>query len=127
MEKMLPTNKRTLNPDRFEPSRAILMFDRFMNRFINVGGLVVVTAVLGIFVFILIQIIPLFIGAQVHEVRALPLPKADYSMIGTDEGALLPFAVRSDGKLVFVDVAGGGGTQEIDPGFAASVSTDSSV
>lgn len=77
-----------------------------MNQFIKFGGLGVIVAVFGIFVFILLQILPLFGGAKVEELKSVPLEPADYIQIGIDEWSQLPFAMQSDGDLLFVDVVG---------------------
>ena len=52
-------------PERFRVSRGTLLMDRFMNHFIKFGGVSVVVAVFGIFLFILLQVIPLFQRAEV--------------------------------------------------------------
>lgn len=101
-------------PERFRPSRGTLLLDVFMTHFIKVGGLVVIVAVLGIFVFILSQIFPLFQGAKVKELKVVQLPAQPYSVMGVDEWAELPFLVGGDGKMVFVDLAHGGKMSEVD-------------
>lgn len=111
---------RDLDPARFKPSRKTLLFDRFMTHFIKVGGVVVITAVFGIFVFILIQIVPLFRSARVQEKATIQLPAGDYRLVGTDEGALLPFVVRPDAKLLFIDVEAAGETKEVDLGLVTA-------
>ena len=45
-----------------------------MTYFITIGGIAVVVAVLGIFVFILSQILPLFRGAHVKPLTSVQLP-----------------------------------------------------
>ena len=52
-------------PKRFQPSKTVLLIDRWMTQFIKVGGVSIIAAVLGIFVFIFVQIFPLFGGAKV--------------------------------------------------------------
>jgi phosphate transport system permease protein len=59
-------------PDRFVVRPATLWFDRFMNYFITVGGLSIIIAVLLIFVFILLQVFPLFRGARVEPQASFP-------------------------------------------------------
>jgi len=93
-------------PPRFQVARGTLLMDRFMNQFIKVGGVAVVVAVFAIFVFILFQILPLFRGAEVEELRAVPLEPARYQVLGIDEWAELPFFVQDDGDVIFADVAG---------------------
>ena len=108
--------KITHDPRRFDASRRTLLFDRLMTHFIKIGGALVITAVFGIFLFILIQILPLFRGAQVQELKAIPLPEAAYLALGTDESSELPFLVRKDGKVIFIDTKTGA-TTEVDPGL----------
>lgn len=94
--------------ERFRVARPTLLFDRFMTHFIKVGGIGVITAVLLIFVFILIQIWPLFQGARVEFDRTFELPARTFALIGSDEWGELPFLVEPDGTLHFLDT--------VDPG-----------
>lgn len=93
-------------PARFQVSKGTLLMDRFMNQFIKFGGLSVIVAVFGIFLFILLQILPLFGNAQVNELNSVPLEKRNYIQIGIDEWSELPFVMQSDGDLLFIDVVG---------------------
>ncbi len=106
-------------PARFRVAKGTLLIDRFMNRFIKLGGLSVIVAVFGIFVFILLQILPLFRGAAVSELKSVALEPGDYIGIGIDEWSELPFALRANGDVVFVDVAGEGGQRTETLSFAA--------
>ena len=90
-------------PERFIVKPATLWFDRFMNHFIKVGGLSVIVAVMLIFVFIVLQILPLFRGARVERQRTFPIPPDSYLLMGSDEWSELPFFVNPEGELVFVD------------------------
>jgi phosphate transport system permease protein len=96
-----------------------LFIDRFMTRFIKVGGFGVITVVLGIFVFILWQVVPLFGGARVKELKSVQLAPRDYVILGLDEYSELPFTVDADGQLSVVDLVGDRGSFAIDPGFSA--------
>ncbi|MBS0659811.1 MAG: ABC transporter permease subunit [Verrucomicrobia bacterium] len=91
---------------RFTPSRATLLLDRFMTRFIAVGGLGVIVAVFGIFVFILSQILPLFRGAQVTELKALDLPQRSFVALLLDEGAKSPALLDREGRITFLPADG---------------------
>ncbi len=97
-------------PARFQVAKRTLLVDRFMNQFIKIGGLSVIVAVFGIFLFILIQIVPLFKGAEVEELKAVQLESENYVALGIDEWAELPFALQSDGDVVFTDLFGDRGT-----------------
>lgn len=110
----LPPPEPNSSEARFEPSRATLLVDGFMTHFIKVGGVLVIVAVLGIFVFILSQIIPLFQGAKVQEMKTVQLPPHQYSLMGVDEWADLPFFVTAGGKMQFVDLARDGAISEVD-------------
>lgn len=78
-----------------------------MNEFIKIGGLSVIVAVFGIFLFILVQILPLFQGAKIEELKTIQLDtKADYLQLGIDEWSELPFALTADGAISFIDVVG---------------------
>jgi phosphate transport system permease protein len=56
-------------PKRFQSSKKVLIIDQFMTQFIKIGGIGLIMAVSGIFVFILFQIIPLFQGASVSKLK----------------------------------------------------------
>jgi len=90
-------------PERFVVKPATLWFDRFMNHFIKVGGLSIIVAVSLIFVFILIQIIPLFRGARVEPDRTIAVPPGNYLALGSDDWSELPFFLQPDGTLLFID------------------------
>jgi phosphate transport system permease protein len=109
-------------PARFQPSKKVLFIDRFMTRFIKVGGISIITAVLGIFIFILWQIIPLFRSAEVTHVKTLSLPNRPYKIMGIDEWGELPFLVDDTGKILFVSITQNGQIREADPTFAESKS-----
>jgi len=108
---------RKPDPNRFHASKLTLLVDRVMTHFIKVGGVLVVTAVLGIFVFIGSQVLPLLRHAEVKPLATVSLPKGDYVMLGSDEWAALPFVVGLDGKVRFVEMATGT-VQESDFGQA---------
>ena len=76
-----------------------------------------VVAVLGIFVFILFQILPLFRGAQIQPFTNVQLPQQSYAVLGVDEWTELPFLVAADGTLSFVELTGRRGVQTVAPGF----------
>lgn len=92
-------------PERFRVSRATLWFDRFMNYFITMGGIGIIVAVSLIFVFILIQIIPLFRGAQVEEDRTFSIPHEDLHAFGVDEWTELPYFLTRTGEVYCLDIS----------------------
>jgi len=120
-ETEIPGPRRIPDPKRFEASRLVLWTDAFMNRFIKVGGLFVVVAVIGIFVFILSQVLPMFQSAKVDIEGSAgfsdPLPEGEYVAIAVDEWGERPFALRQDGRFFFSDLADGGKVSEGDLAF----------
>ncbi|HYR59488.1 MAG TPA: ABC transporter permease subunit [Chthoniobacteraceae bacterium] len=102
---------QTPDPKRFQPSKLTLLIDRFMTQFIKVGGVLVIASVLGIFVFIFSQIIPLLRSAEVKSGPAASLPAGNYAAIGADEWSELPFVAALDGKVRFVNPATGAVTE----------------
>jgi phosphate transport system permease protein len=88
---------------RFQTARSTLFVDRFMTVLIKAGGALVITSVLGIFVFIFLQIWPLFRPAEVRETKSVQLPNIPYSLMGIDEWGAMPFLMEPDGKMLVVD------------------------
>lgn len=105
-------------PARFRVARGTLVFDQFMTWFIKVGGFLVITAVTGIFVFILSQIVPLFRGAAVKEERSVGLQKGSYAALAVDEWSELPILVESSGAMTLVDSLHGAPPKRVVPEFA---------
>ncbi|MBA2482431.1 MAG: ABC transporter permease subunit [Planctomycetes bacterium] len=102
---MDPVPEVRLAADRFATSRTTLVVDRFMTWFIKVGGLAIIVAVFGIFVFILLQILPLFQGAKVGEDRIVQAPAGATVGFGIDEWGEMPFVAYRDGSVFFAGAA----------------------
>lgn len=101
-----------VTPERFRPSRSVLVTDALMTYLIRAGGILVITAVLGIFVFIFSQIYPLFLSASVKEMRVVQLRQDDYRILGMDEWSELPFLVNAEGSIFFIDLVGNSEIEE---------------
>ncbi|QXD23011.1 ABC transporter permease subunit [Opitutia bacterium ISCC 51] len=101
-------------PKRFRVQSKTLWFDHFMNYFIVVGGAAVIAAVLGIFVFIFMQILPLFRGANLRPLAEYKVTEKteDLHAFDMDEWAELPVVIHKDGTLRYVDISGDRGTIE---------------
>ncbi|WP_166442765.1 ABC transporter permease subunit [Phragmitibacter flavus] len=97
-----PTSSRPV-PERFLASKSTLLLDRFMTRAIQIGGLGIIVAVFGIFFFILMEILPLFGGAEAHEEKSFPLGITGKGVIGVDEWARKPFFFDGN-SLRFADL-----------------------
>jgi phosphate transport system permease protein len=97
------------SPDRFKTARTTLFVDWLMTWFIKVGGLAVILAVLGIMVFIAIEVVPLFGSASVRERSTIELPKAggEALLLGVDEWGERPFTLDATGVLRFFDAKDG--------------------
>ena len=93
-----PERSRDL-AQRFSTAKSTLLVDRCMTYFITIGGIAVVVAVLGIFVFILSQVLPLFRGAHVQALTSVQLPHQTYAVLGVDEWSELPLLIAADGTL----------------------------
>ena len=102
---------------QFATARSTLLIDRSMTWFITIGGLGVIIAVLGIFVFILSQILPLFQGAGIQALRTVPTGVPAARVLGVDEWTALPMLVGDDGTLSFIDLEGDRGTFQVQPAF----------
>ncbi len=91
------------DPHRFEVSKGTLRLDRFMNRFIALGGIAVICAVFGILVFIFLEIVPLFRSASVEPLESFETGVPEPLAVGADEWSELPFILGATGDLTFVD------------------------
>lgn len=76
-----------------------------MARLIHVGGVSVVAAVLGMLVFLVAQVFPLFQGAKLTELASVRLP-AKMAALSVDEYGELPCAIMPDGTLRFYRLDG---------------------
>ena len=76
-----------------------------MTWLIRLGGVLVVLAVFGIFLFILAQIFPLFGRPEVRGIGEVKLPvPGEAAVLGADEWAELPFVLTDEGRLFFADL-----------------------
>lgn len=107
---MYSVNQKSADPERFSVSKGTLRVDGFMNRFIKIGGIGIIVAVFGIFIFILWQVIPLFQGAKVKEESVVATGLKEVSVLGVDEWGVLPFIANYKGGTLqfnFIDLSGG--------------------
>ena len=86
---------------RFEVSTGTLATDRWMSRLIHVGGISVIAAVLGMLVFLVAEVVPLFAGSRVTELPPVPLAAPAGSLLGADEYGELPHVCLPNGTLRF--------------------------
>jgi phosphate transport system permease protein len=109
-------------PARFRVAKGTLIFDRLMTHVIKIGGMLVITAVAGIFVFILTQIVPLFQGAKVKELRAFDGVVNDprgvaqsVAALAVDDWSELPTLIHPDGSLTMIDTRYGAAPKKVVP------------
>jgi len=91
-------------PKRFLASKATLRLDRFMTFAIQFGGIGIIVAVFGIFLFILAEVMPLFGGAKVNHGENFPLNIKDVRVMGADEWSVKPFFYDGGADLKFADL-----------------------
>jgi phosphate transport system permease protein len=104
----MPLPSHATDRSRFQASRLTLLIDRLMTVLIRLGGVLVVTSVLGIFIFIFLQIWPLFGSAKVAESMEFQLPQdARFDILGMDEWGSMPFLLDSEGRMSVVDTRNG--------------------
>jgi phosphate transport system permease protein len=87
--------------DRFKTPRMTLLVDRVMTWAIKAGGVGIILAVSGIFVFILWQILPLFRSAQIQEISSsiLPVSADQIRAVALDEWGESPVLIGADGRV----------------------------
>ncbi len=90
--------------NRFQVARATLLLDRAMTAVIRSGGIMVMVAVFAIFLFIFLQILPLFGQPDIKPDGAVAIPLPDVEVMGVDEWGELPFFMTREGRLFFADL-----------------------
>lgn len=92
------------DPKKSAPAatRAAILTDKLMNHFIKIGGMGIIAAVFGIFLFILLQIIPLFRSAEVDAPQSRPVGSVKAPVaLAVDEWNELPFLIDADASFHF--------------------------
>lgn len=110
-------------------SKGTLRLDALMSGLIRVGGVSIIIMVLGIFVFVLGQILPLFKGAEVRAAgtTSAVVDAARVKVFGVDDSSRLPFVYEGGDEMRFIDLGDGGKVipeKLILPGGAAITSVD---
>ena len=91
-------------PERFRVSRATLLLDRVMDAFVRAGGILVMLAVFAIFLFIFLQILPLFQAPEVKSAGRITVTEENVALMGIDEWGELPFFLTEEGRLYFAAI-----------------------
>ena len=87
-------------PARFQVSRFTLLADTWMGRLIRFGGVSVVAAVIGMLIFLVCQVLPLFSGAKLESLTPVTF-ESTAQAFGEDEYGELPFTCDATGTLIF--------------------------
>lgn len=118
---MIPSGEsHPLDPKRFEVSRGTLWFDRIMTHLIRIGGIGVMVAVLGIFVFIVKEVVPLFSNAKVTPGVVLPAAESAPRILGVDEWGEMPFIYAGGDRIRVVNMNDGSRRDLVLPGLGGS-------
>jgi phosphate transport system permease protein len=105
--------------ERFKVSRKTLLVDKLMTHFIKIGGISIIIAVFGIFLFILMEIMPIFSGAKITEDKVIALGNSHFEHLAIDEWGELPLLIAKDGKLTYQPIAADQAPFELQPQFPA--------
>ncbi len=85
----------------YSTSKRVVRQDRMMRQIIRIGGMGIIISVLGIFVFILSQVLPLFFKAEVQRVASFHQNPGALGAIGLDEWGEIPFMATANGRIAF--------------------------
>jgi len=106
-----PARKIEFRPRRSGPARA---FDSVAKYVITAGGILIIVSVIGILAFILLETLPLFLGAETTLYSLLGAPReGEILAAGTDQYRDLLFEVMPGGTVVFRSLPAGEAVEEI--------------
>ena len=99
-------NKDSQNSSKTAHSRAVF-FDKLARVVINLGGVGIIIAVLGILLFILLEALPLFYSASGEEVFDHKKTQSNGVLLaGIDEYQEMAYAITDSGNVDFIDIMG---------------------
>jgi phosphate transport system permease protein len=92
-------------------SKRVLLVDKLTSFVINVGGVAVIAAVLGILVYLVLVVLPLFSGAKISPSSLTALngvgdPK-QFVLVEVDEYRSVLAVMRRDGEFFFLEASSG--------------------
>src|SRR5262245_58394655 len=87
--------------------RRRLLADKLARIVVTTGGLAIVASVLGILLFIVVEVAPLLYRPQVEELRSLDLGSPEPRAWVVDPHRERGVALRADGTLTVVDLTSG--------------------
>ncbi len=88
-------------------SRGRLLRDRLARVLVRVGGFAVVFSLVGILVFLVVEVAPLFRGASVTEPRALSTASSSPAVLLIDSSLARLASVAQDGRVSVLDASTG--------------------
>jgi phosphate transport system permease protein len=106
--------------ERFVTPRRRLVADRLARWVVSAGGLAIIVSILGILVFILVEVRPLLVPAHVAEQRPVPLPGPAALALVSDEHRTHVAVLGADGKVRVVRARDGRLVQQVDAAPGAS-------
>ena len=100
-------SQSTKPSSKYAVSKSVVVIDYVMERIIKIGGIGVIAAVSAIFVFIFLEILPLFQTARVTKIKAVDVPTLNYVDIGVDEWGEKPFLLDKAMNAHFINLTNG--------------------
>jgi phosphate transport system permease protein len=102
-----------------QTARRRLIADRAARWVVSAGGLAIIVSILGILVFILVEVWPLMAKARVRAVREIPLPGPPAGALISDEHRTHVAALAADGHVRVVRLQDGKLVGDVDLGTGA--------
>ena len=109
-----PAGDGSLRSRSLRTPRRRLVLDRAARWVVSAGGLAIIVAILGILVFILVEVKPLLSRPEVKLARRLDVPGFRLGAVVVDEHRKQAVALAEDGRVVVVDVKGRKIVQTVD-------------
>ena len=82
------------------PRRSVLLADKLSRALITIGGIGTIVAVLGVAVFLVWVVVPLFLPAKVERVEAFERETAEKLLhVAVDEYQVMAWVLRPSGKI----------------------------
>ncbi|MBY0430072.1 MAG: ABC transporter permease, partial [Rhodospirillales bacterium] len=114
-----PGTRGTVPRRSMKTSRWVLFSDKLADSVITVGGLTVIVAVLGIMLFLVSVVVPLFIGASVTPPLSYDLPAGGKVLATTvDDYNTVAAEITTSGTVITYHLASGKPLQSVSADFA---------
>ncbi|BDU38379.1 ABC transporter permease subunit [Vibrio nigripulchritudo] len=91
-----------------ERDRKRLIKDRFMRYVVKAGGISVLVALLLIFFYLLLMVLPVFSSAKIEQISSVPFDAPSQTFAsGVDDYGQLGYVLSESGTLTYVDLKSG--------------------